>query len=70
MNKATTNLTNEEFLHLLKLVVAFSSQRTLTSITMERSLAIFDSFRSTSMPRRFYSEAHPFKKQCNAEEGK
>lgn len=42
MNKTATDLTNEEFLHLLKLIVAFSSQRTLTSITMERSLAIFD----------------------------
>lgn len=39
----STSLTHEEFLHLLKLTVAFSKSKTLTSITMERSLAIFES---------------------------
>lgn len=38
----SANLTHEEFLHLLKLIVEFSKNKTLTSITMERSLAIFD----------------------------
>lgn len=37
-----STITHEEFLHLLKLAVAFSDRRTLTSITMKRSLAILD----------------------------
>lgn len=36
------NLSHEDFLFLLKMVVRFSNQKTLTSITMERSLAVFD----------------------------
>ena len=58
----STDLTHEEFLHLLKLTVAFSKSKTLTSITMERSLAIFESLSIEQREERRKSFVEHFSK--------